>query len=117
MSEEDFRTLDLNEVGTRFDHYNELREVFMLGVEMIKGLHPNYYTDSDKEKQQKLQNAADAVQGRIDHLAKFPSGSGYGSWLQMTIDMIGRNQSLLTGGANVKTDSSDAESEGTQLDS
>ena len=116
MSEGDFRVLDLNEVGTRLDHYNELREVFMLGVELLKGLNPMHRTDADLAKMGKLQNAADAVTGRIDMLAKFPSGSGYGSWLQMTVDMIGRNRGLLTGGVKHvnQADGSDAEGEGTQ---
>jgi|SRR5271165_4578516 len=97
MSESDFRTLDLSEVGTRLEHYNELREVFMMGVEMLKGLHHAHRSEADVLKLGKLQNAADAIQGRIDILSKFPSGSGYGSWLQLTIDMIGRDRQLTEG--------------------
>jgi hypothetical protein len=118
MSEPDFLTLDLTEMGTRLDHYNELREVFALGVEMLKTMNPVHLTELDKEKQIKLHNAADAIQGRIDMLAKFPQGSGYGSWLQMTIDMVGRNQAQLTGGSHVnQADGSDAEGEGTEVNS
>lgn len=115
MSDSDFRTLDLSEVGTRLEHYNELREVFMLAVEMIKGFHPSHRTPADDDQQNKYQNAVDAIQGRIDLLAKFPSGSGYGSSLQMTIDMIGRNIRQLTEGTN--GDDPSSEGTGTQTHS
>jgi hypothetical protein len=113
MSEPDFKTLDLNEMGTRLDHYNELREVFMIGVEVIKGMNPSYLTGSDKATQVRLQNAADSIQRRIDLFAKFPSGSGYGSWLQMTIDQIGYHMKLTEGTNDKQADSSDAKGQST----
>jgi len=118
MSEYDsFRALDLNEMGTRLDHYNELREVFMIGVALLKELNPAYRSDADKVKQDRLQHAADEIKGRIDMLAKFPMGQAYGSWMQLTIDGIGRNLSLTEGNHVNQADGSDSEGEGTQLDS
>jgi hypothetical protein len=113
MSEPDFKTLDLGEVGTRLDHYNELREIFMVGVEVINSMNPTYLTDIDRATRVRLQNASDSIQRRIDLFAKFPSGSGYGSWLQMTIDQIGHRMRLTEGTNGKQADSSDAKGQST----
>ena len=68
----DFVTLDLTETGTRLEHYNELREVFMVAVEMLKNLHPAHRSDSDDAQQKRFQNAADAIQGRNRHPCEVP---------------------------------------------
>ena len=94
---EDFRNLDLMETGTRLEHYNELREVFMVGVEMLKGMHPGHKNDADIAQQTRLEIAAEVITARIDILSEFAKGCGYGKYLQLTVDTIARNLSLMEG--------------------
>ena len=118
MSEYDgFTGLDLLEMGTRLDHYDELREVFMIGVELLKGLNPLYRSEVDISKQTRLQNAADEIAGRIDMLAKFRVETAYGGSFREDIELLHRNPRLLLT-ERVKhvnqADGSDAEGEGAQ---
>ena len=92
--------LNLYETGTRFEHYLELQELFLEAVQMLKDLNPAYRTDVDEAKITRLQNAADAVWGRISHLSDYVNETTYGSAMQKEIDLVGRNRKLLTEGSN-----------------
>jgi hypothetical protein len=113
--------VDLNETGTRMDHYLELRELFLDGVTILKNLNPTYRTDADEARITRLQNAADEIWKRFSHLSNYANETTYGSDMQRDIDAIHKTKTktkLLTEGHNVQQgNNSDAEGEGTQTDS
>ncbi len=61
---------DLLETGTRFEHYNELREVFMSGIEAINNLRPAYRSAVDEV----IKNNLDIAVMMIDKQLAFLSG-------------------------------------------
>jgi hypothetical protein len=63
--------IDLRQVGTRYDHYMELKEVFMLGIEVIDGMSPQYVSDGDRRTKAKLEIAVECIDRRLKHLADF----------------------------------------------
>ena len=63
--------LDLRHVGTRYDHYMELKEVFMLGIELIDGMTPYLVSDGDRRTKVKLEAAVDCIDRRLKHLSDF----------------------------------------------
>ena len=91
---------NLYEMGTRVDHYLELRDLFLEAVQVLKDLNPSYRTDTDEANIARFQNAADAIWGRISHLSDYVNETVYGSKMQEEIDLIGRNRKLLTEGSN-----------------
>ena len=91
--------LNLYEMGTRFEHYLELQELFLDAVQMLKGLNPAHRIESDDAKIIRLQNAADAIWQRISHLSDYVNDTTYGSAMQKEIDTIVQNK-LLTEGSD-----------------
>lgn len=63
--------IDLRQVGTRYDHYMELKEVFMLGVEVINGMSPQYVSDGDRRTKAKLEIAIECIDRRLKFLSDF----------------------------------------------
>lgn len=61
--------LDLLEKGTRYDHYTELKEVFMLGIAVIDGMQRP--SPSDKKTKVKLEAAVDLIEMRLRYLADY----------------------------------------------
>jgi len=76
--------LDLLETGTRWEHYAELRELFAIGIEILKHLTIRNSHDSDKQK--KLENAVEMIDGRINLLADYMAQTTYGSKLRGVVD-------------------------------
>jgi 4-hydroxy-3-methylbut-2-en-1-yl diphosphate synthase IspG/GcpE len=76
--------LGLLELGTRWEHYAEIRELFACGVEILKNLSVKSITDRDKLK--KLEGAVELLDGRINLLADFHFQTTYGSKLRQVID-------------------------------
>ena len=121
MSEyEGFTGLDLNELGTRLDHYDELREIFLDGVEIMKNMNPAYVADGDAERQKSLQSAADEITKRINVLSGFIQESNWNGDFRNDIEAVHRNvRLLLTEGVKHvnQADGSDAEGQSTQTNS
>jgi hypothetical protein len=63
--------LDLQETGTRYDHYMELKEVFLLGIDVIDRMRESYVSDTDKLVKKNLQTAVDMIEKRLAYLANF----------------------------------------------
>jgi hypothetical protein len=63
--------LDLNAVGTRYDHYMELKEVFMTGIEVIDGMLPAHRSEGDIATRAKLASAVDAIDRRLLYLSNY----------------------------------------------
>lgn len=75
---------DLFEQGTRWEHYIELRDIFAIGVEVLKNLRVK--SSNDQEKQKKLQHAVEMIEGRLNYITDFSSCTAYGSALRRVID-------------------------------
>lgn len=63
--------LDLTQVGTRYDHYMELKEVFMLGIEVIDGMRPHLVSEADRRTKVKLEAAVELIDRRLKYLSDF----------------------------------------------
>ena len=96
--------LDLLETGTRYSHYMELKEVFLLGIDVIDRMNPNYLSESDKDTRRKLIISVDMIERRIAYLSNYSTkASGY-SDLAREIDRIPAHRTpLLTGSTNDTT--------------
>jgi hypothetical protein len=102
--------LNLDERGRRYDHYMELKEVFLLGIDIIDRMNPNYVTEADKEIKRKLE---------IDYLCNYSTeASGY-SDLAREIDRISVHRTPLSaaGSPNEQTQKQDSNHKSTQEDS
>ena len=76
--------MSLLEMGTRWSHYSELRELFACGVEILKNITIKSPTDRDKLK--KLEGAVELLDGRINLLADFHFNTTYDSKLRGVVD-------------------------------
>lgn len=65
------RKLDLQELGTRYDHYMELKEVFMTGIEVIDGMIPAHRSEGDIATKKRLEAAVDAIDRRLLYLSDY----------------------------------------------
>lgn len=59
----------LDENGTRYTHYMELKEIFMQAVVVIDGLRIK--TESDLAMRVKMENAVEMIERRIAHLCDY----------------------------------------------
>ena len=95
MSEPLFRRYDLEEMGTRFEHYIELKDLFETGIEIIRNLR-NHATPGDEIKSIKLIHAVEMIGYRIDVLSGYSAQSNYGSDLSREIDQAHRDADIPT---------------------
>jgi hypothetical protein len=75
---------NLLEKGTRWDHYNELRDLFASGVEVLKTLRVK--SRSDQERQAKLEHAVEMIEGRLNFITDFTQKTGWGSAIRSAVD-------------------------------
>ena len=61
----------LTGVGTRWEHYSELREVFALGISVIEQTNPVYRSPMDTKKLVKLKDAVELIDARMALLSGF----------------------------------------------
>jgi len=61
----------LKEVGTRYDHYMELKEIFLLGIDVIDRMSSMHRSDADKRTKVKLENAVEVINKRLNYLSNF----------------------------------------------
>ena len=64
-------TQNLDDIGTRYRHYSDLREVFALGVEILKGLTGNMMGSEERARLQSLTSAVREIDKRIDALSGY----------------------------------------------
>ena len=65
------RLPDLREIGSRYSHYAELRDVFADGVEVVKSALKYHESASDRERLISLQHAVKEIEGRMATLSNF----------------------------------------------
>lgn len=71
MSEPTWKTLDLQETGTRFEHYRELLDFWEDGLTVLSRINPKYLGQSEEAKITQLNTATSLLRTRIDQLSKF----------------------------------------------
>ena len=71
MSESFAKKLDLDETGRRYDHYMELKECFLLGIEVLDEMRKRYKSPTDETMRIKLSNAVEMIEKYIGHLCNY----------------------------------------------
>lgn len=90
--------LDLDETGTRFQHYNELRELFDTGLNILNNvIAGGKATTTDREMRVKLTNAIFLIDARLLLLGNFDKTTGYSSSIRKQVDSIPRTLQLTEG--------------------
>ena len=82
----------LEGVGTRYEHYGELRELFALGIQIIEGMDAKYKTKSDLEKLTKLRGAIELIDHRVNLLSGFDQANNFSSNFAMGLRVIDRQR-------------------------
>jgi hypothetical protein len=111
--------LNLEEVGRRYDHYMELKEVFLLGINVIDRMQPRYVSEADKTTKRELETAVKMIDKRLSYLTDYSTATSNYSDLAREIDRIPvhRTPSLTTGSPNEQTQKQDSYRPSNQEDS
>jgi len=80
--------LDLEEVGSRYSHYMELREAFAEGVQIMTNALEFHGSDSDRMRLKRLQHAVDAIDRRMEFLAEYDTHASQFSKLAHALNTI-----------------------------
>ena len=93
MSESDYRTelekmFPLDGVGTRFDHYSELREVFADGIEIMTNRRAEHRSTADVIKLAELKAAEKLIAKRLEVLSGYEREMVYNATLPSTIRQV-----------------------------
>jgi hypothetical protein len=67
----------LDEVGTRYAHYCELRDVFADGVVVMNNALSYHKNAEDLKRRDSLQCAVNEINNRLDNLSGFESATAY----------------------------------------
>ncbi len=86
---------NLRELGTRFDHYQELKEVFLLGIDVIDRMQQGLLSESDKLTRVKLTHAVEVINKRLDYLSDFAQETDGYSKLARDINSLPRPKPML----------------------
>ena len=114
MSESDYRLeierrFPLDEKGTRWEHYTELRDLFSDGVEVMKNAQQSFKTPKDARMQFELEAAVSLINKRLDILSGFERKTMYSAELPTAlraIDIERKKQLLLKGKPDEKAEDS-----------
>ena len=83
---------DLMAIGTRYDHYMELKEIFMVGVETVKNMRTSHRTQMDDVIKHKLDAAVEMIDKQICYLSDFSVQDQSGSQLDRELYAIERER-------------------------
>jgi len=101
------KRMNLQEIGTRYDHYMELREVFMDGIDVLTRMNQSFVSDADKAVKHKLTNAVEMITRRLDNLSDFADKTANYGDLARQVRLAGKHVTpLLTEGSDVEPKSS-----------
>lgn len=85
------KRISLTETGTRYDHYMELREIFMDGIDVLTRMNQGFVSDADKVVKVKLTNAVEMITRRMDILSDFVDKTGNYGDLARQIRLAGKH--------------------------
>jgi hypothetical protein len=106
------------ERGTRFEHYYELKEVFLLGIDVIDRMNPKYLAESDKLMRTNLKTTVEMIEKRLGYLTNYSTMTLDYSDLAREIDRIPIHRTPLSAGSvNEQTPQQDSNRKSTQEDS
>jgi len=106
------------EKGTRYQHYYELKEVFLLGIDVIDRMNQSHISEMDIEMKRKLTTAVDMIERRIGYLCNYSTETSDYSDLAREIDHIQVHRTSLTSRSpNDTTPKQDSNRKSTQEDS
>ena len=115
MSENEYRTdleklYPLDGLGSRFSHYNELKELFADGIEIMTNMRAEHRSASDAVKLAELKAAEKMISKRLEVLSGWERKTVYSGTLPTTIRQIEidrlRNNLLLKGNVDENSGSS-----------
>jgi hypothetical protein len=89
----------LDDLGTRYQHYQELRELFAEGVEILNNALSYCKNKPDEERKASLQHAVNEISNRMEILSGFEGAMGRYGNIAKEINAIER-QKLLTEGSD-----------------
>jgi hypothetical protein len=89
------RMYPLDGVGTRFDHYNELREVFAEGIECLISAEKQYPSDANKAKLIELRAAEKMIVKRLEVLSGYERKTVYNAVLPILLREIDRERAKM----------------------
>jgi hypothetical protein len=93
------KRLNLKEMGTRYDHYMELREVFMDGIDVLTRMNQSFISDADKIVKTKLTHTVEMITRRLDNLSDFADKTANYGDLARQVNLVGKHVTpLLTDG-------------------
>jgi hypothetical protein len=96
--------LNLMEVGTRYSHYMELKEVFLLGIDVIDRMNQSFVNNSDKKLKEDLQTSVSCIEKRLAYLVNYSMEASQYSDFGREIDRIQPHRTpLLTAGSSNDT--------------
>ena len=85
------KRLNLKEMGTRYDHYMELREVFMDGIDVLTRMNQSFISDADKIVKTKLTHTVEMITRRLDNLSDFADKTANYGDLARQINLVGKH--------------------------
>lgn len=97
--------LNLMETGTRYSHYMELKEVFLLGIDVIDRMNQSYVSDTDKKMKADLTTTVGMIEKRLAYLVSYSTEASQYSDFGREIDRIQphRTPQLTAGSPNEQT--------------
>lgn len=97
--------LNLMEMGTRYTHYMELKEVFLLGIDVIDRMNQSYVSDSDRKMRAELVTTVAMIEKRLAYLVSYSVEASQFSDFGREIDRIQPHKTpqLTTGSPNVSS--------------
>ena len=98
------KILSLDDAGTRYEHYQELRDLFADGVEVVKTAM-TYQPDNtmNKRRLESLQHAINEIDHRLEVLAGYGDQASRWSKFGRELDSIKPNVTVLSEGSNVQS--------------
>ena len=88
MNEPPKKSPSLDEVGTRYSHYCELRDIFADGVVVMNNALSYHKNTEDLKRRDSLQCAVNEINNRLDNLAGFEAATAYYGALAREINAI-----------------------------
>ena len=98
----------LDEMGSRYSHYAELRDIFADGVVVMNNALSYHKNAEDIKRRDSLQCAVNEINNRLDSLSGFESATAYYGSIARQVNAIPVPPMLLTEG---KTDASQPRNE------
>jgi hypothetical protein len=99
----------LDEIGSRFQHYSELREVFADGIEIMTNMRAEHRSAADVIKLAELKAAEKLIAKRLEVLSGYERKMVYNATLPSTIRQVEierlRAKLLLKGNVNADSGS------------